>query len=160
MFFPAEVFDEFRRLIKVCVREHKIFISDRKLVKLYKLFRVRAWLLTGGTVMRDDLRLLAYLGETHREIELLRDKVPQLLRAGVTFADSTAVDTPPAVATPIKRFLMPVPCAFAVGDPAPGAAQKQVVRESKRSGPCLMHERAVNVAEPKKLGTLAAGRVI
>jgi MoxR-like ATPase len=79
VFFPAEVFDEFRRLIKVLVREHKVFISDRKLVKLYKLFRVRAWLLTGGTVTRDDLRLLAYLGETHREIELLRDKVPQLL---------------------------------------------------------------------------------
>ncbi|HBI42565.1 MAG TPA: AAA family ATPase [Planctomycetales bacterium] len=79
LFFPAEVFDEFRRLIKVLVREHKVFISDRKLVKLYKLFRVRAWLLTGGTVTRDDLRLLAYLGETHREIELLREKVPQLL---------------------------------------------------------------------------------
>jgi MoxR-like ATPase len=79
VFFPAEVFDEFRRLIKVLVREHKVFISDRKLVKLYKLFRVRAWLLTGGTVTRDDLRLLAYLGETHREIELLREKVPQLL---------------------------------------------------------------------------------
>ncbi len=79
VFFPAEVFDEFQRLVKVLVREHKIFISDRKLVKLYKLFRVRAWLFTGGTVSRDDLRLLAYLGETHREIELLRDKVPQLL---------------------------------------------------------------------------------
>jgi MoxR-like ATPase len=79
VFFPAEVFDEFQRLIKVLVREHKIFISDRKLVKLYKLFRVRAWLFTGGTVSKDDLHLLAYLGETHREIELLRDKVPTLL---------------------------------------------------------------------------------
>ncbi len=79
VYFPAEVFDEFRRLVKVLVREHKIFISDRKLVKLYKLFRVRAWLLTGGTVTRDDLGLLAYLGESHREIDLLRDKVPQLL---------------------------------------------------------------------------------
>ncbi len=79
VFFPAEVFDEFQRLVKVLVREHKIFISDRKLVKLYKLFRVRAWLFSGGTVSRDDLRLLAYLGESHREIELLRDKVPQLL---------------------------------------------------------------------------------
>ena len=79
VFFPAEVFDEFQRLVKVLVREHKIFISDRKLVKLYKLFRVRSWLFTGGTVTRDDLRLLAYLGESHREIDLLRDKVPQLL---------------------------------------------------------------------------------
>ena len=79
LFFPNEVFDEFQRLVKTLVREDKIFISDRKLVKLYKLFRVRSWLFTGGTVSRDDLRLLAYLGESHKEIELLRDKVPTLL---------------------------------------------------------------------------------
>ena len=78
-FFPAEVFREFQRLVKTLVREDRIFISDRKLVKLYKLFRVRAWLLSGGTVTRDDLRLLAHLGETHQEMALLRDKVPNLL---------------------------------------------------------------------------------
>ena len=82
VYFPGEVFEEFQRLIKTLVREDKIFISDRKLVKLYKLFRVRAWLFHGGTVTRDDLRLLAYLGETHQEIELLRDKVPMLLGEG------------------------------------------------------------------------------
>src|SRR4051812_18563358 len=78
-FFPADVFREFQRLVKTLVREDRVFISDRKLVKLYKLFRVRAWLLSGGTVSRDDLRLLAYLGETIQEIEHLREKVPQLL---------------------------------------------------------------------------------
>lgn len=78
-FFPDEVFREFERLVKTLVREDRIFISDRKLVKLYKLLRVRAWLLTGGTVSHDDLRLLSYLGETHHEMELLADKVPQLL---------------------------------------------------------------------------------
>jgi MoxR-like ATPase len=78
-FFPADVFREFQRLVKTLVREDRIFVSDRKLVKLYKLFRVRAWLFTGGTVSRDDLRLLAYLGETQQEIELLREKVPTLL---------------------------------------------------------------------------------
>lgn len=79
LFFPTEVFRAFQRLVKTLVREDRIFISDRKLVKLYKLLRIRAWLFTGGSVTRDDLRLLAYLGETHQEIELLRDKVPQLL---------------------------------------------------------------------------------
>ena len=79
IFFPADVFREFQRLVKTLVREDKIFISDRKLVKLYKLFRVRAWLFSGGTVSRDDLRLLAYLGESHQEIEHLRVKVPNLL---------------------------------------------------------------------------------
>ncbi len=61
------------------MREDKIFISDRKLVKLYKLFRVRAWLLSGGTVSRGDLRLLSYLGETLQEVEHLQQKVPELL---------------------------------------------------------------------------------
>ena len=79
VFFPAEVFREFQRLIKTLVREDRIFVSDRKLVKLYKLLRVRAWLLSGGVVDRDDLRLLAYLGETHQEMALLREKVPMLL---------------------------------------------------------------------------------
>ncbi|MBY0528450.1 MAG: AAA family ATPase [Gemmataceae bacterium] len=79
VYFPADVFREFQRLVKTLVREDRIFISDRKLVKLYKLFRVRAWLNSGGSVTRDDLRLLAFLGETHQEIQLLRDKVPQLL---------------------------------------------------------------------------------
>jgi MoxR-like ATPase len=79
VYFPKEVFVEFQRIIKTLVREDKIFVSDRKLVKLYKLFRIRSWLFTGGAVTRDDLKLLQYLGETHREIELLRKKVPQLL---------------------------------------------------------------------------------
>lgn len=78
-FFPDDVFREFQRLIKTLVREERIFVSDRKLVKLYKLFRVRSWLLSGGTVTRDDLRLLMYLGETPEEMALLREKIPQLL---------------------------------------------------------------------------------
>jgi MoxR-like ATPase len=68
-----------QRLIKTLVREDRIFVSDRKLVKLYRLLRIRAWLFHGGTVSRDDLRLLSYLGETQQEIELLRQKVPKLL---------------------------------------------------------------------------------
>jgi MoxR-like ATPase len=79
MFFPPDVFQEYKRLVKTLVREEKIFISDRKLVKLYKLLRTRAWLFSGGTVSRDDLRLLAYLGESHQEIDRLRERVPQLL---------------------------------------------------------------------------------
>jgi MoxR-like ATPase len=79
LFFPDNVFREFQRVVKTLMRDYRIFISDRKLVKLYKLFRVRAWLLSGGTVSLDDLRLLAYLGESIQEIELLSEKVPTLL---------------------------------------------------------------------------------
>lgn len=80
-FFPDDVFREFQRLVKTIVREERIFISDRKLVKLYKLMRVRSWLFSGGTVTRDDLRLLMYLGDTREEMSLLREKVPKLLGA-------------------------------------------------------------------------------
>jgi MoxR-like ATPase len=45
-------------------------------VKFCKLFRVRAWLLSGGAVSRDDLRLLACLGGSLQEIEHLREKAP------------------------------------------------------------------------------------
>ena len=82
VFFPEDVFREFQRLVKTLVRDDRIFISDRKLVKLYKLFRVRAWLFSGGTVSKDDLRLLAYLGETIQEIEQLHERVPLLLGDG------------------------------------------------------------------------------
>jgi len=78
-FFPGDVFKTYERLVKTLVREDKIFISDRKLVKLYKLFRVRSWLFSGGAVTKDDLRLLAYLGESLQEIEHLRTKVPEYL---------------------------------------------------------------------------------
>lgn len=78
-FFPDDVFREFERLIKTLVREDRIFVSDRKIVKLYKLFRVRAWIFSGGTVSHDDLRLLAYLGESHQEMDLLAEKIPRLL---------------------------------------------------------------------------------
>jgi MoxR-like ATPase len=78
-YFPADVFREFQRLVKTLVREDRIFISDRKLVKLYKLLRVQAWLFSGGVVTRGDLRLLAYLGESLQEIEHLSTKVPRLL---------------------------------------------------------------------------------
>ena len=49
------------------------------MVKLYKLLRAHAWLLHGGAVERDDLRLLAYLGETREQLDVLEDRVPRLL---------------------------------------------------------------------------------
>ena len=57
----------------------EVFTLTQGTLKLYKLLRVRAWLLSGGTVSRDDFKLLTYLGETHEEMALLRQKVPALL---------------------------------------------------------------------------------
>jgi len=78
-FFNLDLLQEMRRLIKTLVREDNVFVSDRKIIKLYRLLRTRAWIFHGGAVERADLQLLSYLGETLDEIQILRDKVPKLL---------------------------------------------------------------------------------
>ena len=79
LFFRDEVMREFRRVVRTLVREDEVFVSDRKLIKLYRLLRTRAWIVHGGAVEREDLQLLSYLGETREEIDLLEEKVPRLL---------------------------------------------------------------------------------
>jgi MoxR-like ATPase len=79
LFFRDEVMREFRRVVRTLVREDEVFVSDRKLVKLYRLLRTRAWIVHGGAVEREDLQLLSYLGESRDEIDLLEEKVPRLL---------------------------------------------------------------------------------
>lgn len=79
-YFPADLLQDMRRLIKTLVRDGNLFVSDRKIVKLYKLLRVRAWLMHGGVVEKEDLQLLTYLGESTEEMDILEDKVPRLLR--------------------------------------------------------------------------------
>ncbi|MBT3224170.1 MAG: AAA family ATPase, partial [Proteobacteria bacterium] len=79
LFFDDSLLKEFRRLIKTLSREDNVFISDRKVIKLYRLLRTRAWIVHGGKVERQDLQLLSYLGETMEEVDLLEEKVPRLL---------------------------------------------------------------------------------
>ena len=78
-FFPPDLLADLRRLVRTLVREDEVFVSDRKVVKLYRLIRTHAWLMHGGAVERSDLSLVAYVGETRAEMELLEDKVPRLL---------------------------------------------------------------------------------
>lgn len=80
--FPAPVFAEMRRTVRVLEQEDKVFVSDRKLVKLYRLMRTRALLFHGGPVQTDDLRLLAYLGNRMEELATVRAKVHALLGLG------------------------------------------------------------------------------
>lgn len=78
-FFPDELLREMRRVLSTLRREDGVSISDRKVVKLYRLLRTRAWIVHGGRVEREDLSLLAYAGNTVAELEVLQEKVPRLL---------------------------------------------------------------------------------
>jgi MoxR-like ATPase len=77
--FPTPVFAEMRRIVRTLETEDKVFLSDRKLVKLYKLIRVHAFLRHGGRVQEHDLRLLAYTGNRRQELPVVQEKVHALL---------------------------------------------------------------------------------
>lgn len=82
LYFQDEMIAEFRRILDTLTKEDNVFISDRKVIKLYKLLRTHAWLMHGGKVERDDLAILSHLGESIDELKLLDEKVPMLLGAG------------------------------------------------------------------------------
>lgn len=79
-FFPDEVFALFRRVLRTLEKEDGIEISDRKVIKLYRLIRARAFLFHGGTVQREDLSLLRYIPERLQDFQPIREKVDNLLR--------------------------------------------------------------------------------
>jgi MoxR-like ATPase len=80
--FPPALFDLFRRMLAGLEAEGLAVISDRKVIKLYRLLRTRAFLAHGGEVRLDDLRLLRFLGEDEEQFALVRERVDQMLRVG------------------------------------------------------------------------------
>lgn len=79
---PRPVFAEMRRIVRALETEDKVLVSDRKLVKIYKLLRTRAFLDHGGAVQTSDLVLLAYVGNRRDEIPVVSAKVKALLGLG------------------------------------------------------------------------------
>jgi MoxR-like ATPase len=77
--FPKPLLAELRRIIRALEVEDKVLVSDRKLVKLYKLIRTRAFLLHGGAVDIEDLGLLAFIGNRRHELPAVAKKVRALL---------------------------------------------------------------------------------
>ena len=78
-FFPDSLYTLFKRIIRVLELEDGVEFSDRKVIKLYRLVRARAFLFHGGVVRRDDLRLLAYAGNRQQELDIVREKVERIL---------------------------------------------------------------------------------
>ena len=79
-FFPDSIYALFRRMLKTLEAEDQIAITDRKIIKLYKLIRTRAFLFHGGVVNKEDLSLLRYIPDRLTDFAPVRDKVNALLR--------------------------------------------------------------------------------
>jgi MoxR-like ATPase len=77
-FFPEDVYLMFERILDAVARI--VEITDRKVIKLYKLLRTRAWLFGSGTVRREDLGLLAHIGESKSDFANLRKEVSGILQ--------------------------------------------------------------------------------
>jgi MoxR-like ATPase len=82
-YFPAPVYLLFKRIISALQREEALEISDRKVIKLYKLIRTRAFLFHGGVVTKDDLCLLRYLPDRVQDFAPIRAKVDSILKLEV-----------------------------------------------------------------------------
>ncbi len=80
-FFPAKVMKQFQAVLRQMRTDHGISISDRSVLKLYKLLRTQAWLDHGGVVTSEDLLLLSHAGDTLEDLENLRTLIPRLLGA-------------------------------------------------------------------------------
>jgi MoxR-like ATPase len=79
-YFPEEVYALFKRILKTLEKEDRIEISDRKVIKLYKLIRTRAFLFHGGVVTKEDLILLRYVADRIQDFAPVHEKVDALLR--------------------------------------------------------------------------------
>lgn len=78
-FTKVKGFESFETLIRRLEREDRLFVSDRKLIKLYKLLSTVAWLHGEEELTPRTLQLLSYIGNTIDEMHILAEKVPLLI---------------------------------------------------------------------------------
>ena len=93
LWFPRPVFAEMRRIVRALETEDKVMVSDRKLVKLYKVIRTQAFLNHGGAVQHADLGLLAYVGNRRDELPVV--PVGAMVREGVSRRPGPRARAPP-----------------------------------------------------------------
>lgn len=78
-YFPDDVYRLFVRILKSLEKEFRYEVSDRKIIKLYKLIRTRAFLMHGGVVNKSDLVLLRYISDRVEDLESMRELVDRML---------------------------------------------------------------------------------
>ena len=78
-YFPDDVYRLFVRILKALEKEFRYEVSDRKVIKLYKLIRTRAFLYHGGVVSKSDLLLLRYISDRAEDLDAMRDMVDRML---------------------------------------------------------------------------------
>ena len=78
-YFPDDVYRLFVRILKALEKEFRYEVSDRKVIKLYKVIRTRAFIMHGGVVSKSDLVLLRYISDRAEDLEAMRELVDRML---------------------------------------------------------------------------------
>lgn len=79
LFGNADITKAFKALIKTLENELKVEITDRKLIKLYKLIMMQAYLFNGSKVSLNNFKLLAYSGNNFKEMNQIKGLVTDYL---------------------------------------------------------------------------------
>ncbi len=69
----------YKTLIAVLADELKVEITDRKLIKLYKLIVTQAFLFNGGRVTREELKILRYCGNNFADVQKIKSFIEERL---------------------------------------------------------------------------------
>ena len=75
----SEVYPQFRAVLTLIEKEMHIKLSDRKVIKFYKLLRTYGFLMHGGEVRPKDLLLLRFSADTEEDIARISEQLHQRL---------------------------------------------------------------------------------
>ena len=75
----ARITTPFKAFICVLADEWKVEITDRKLIKLYKLILTQAFIFNGGNVTREELKILCYCGNNFSDVRKIRNYIEERL---------------------------------------------------------------------------------
>ena len=78
-FGPRRILELVTRTLATFKKDLNVFISDRKVIKIYKLLRAHAFLFGSGVADLADLRVLKFVGEEDEDFDRLRAAVDDIL---------------------------------------------------------------------------------
>lgn len=69
----------FKTLISVLVNELNVEITDRKVIKLFKLVMTQAFIFNGGKVTKKELGILKYCGNSFSDVQKIKSYIEERL---------------------------------------------------------------------------------
>jgi MoxR-like ATPase len=79
LFFDKSLIRLLIKIISIIKNDLQIFISDRKIIKIYKLLRVYSTFIGDGTINTNSLKILKYIGEEDEDFDRLEKNIEDII---------------------------------------------------------------------------------